>query len=444
MPYGMGLTSVVDPGSTTAAARPSNPRVVVVGGGFGGLACARKLAGEPVEVTLVDSHDYHLFTPLLYQVATALLNPGDIAYPFRSILRRARNVSFHHAAVAGIDFERKVVRTGLGRELPYDHLVLATGSVSDFFGNPELAESTLGMKTLEQAQRLRNRVLACFEHAAQTVEADERRVWLTFVVAGGGPTGVEFVGALAELRRLAGREYREFAAEDIRIVLVEGAAEVLPSFPAKLGRYARKVLERRGVEIRTGALIDSAGADGAVLRGGERIAARTVVWSAGVRATEPGGTDALARGRARRIEVDDRLHPPGRPDVYAIGDVASPTARELPMVSAPAMQQGRYAARAILAAGRGEEPPPFRYRDKGTMAVIGRNAAVADVLGLRLTGFLGWIAWLVVHLYYVVGFRNRIAVFFQWGWEYVRRDRPVRMITTVEADPLVDELSRGA
>jgi NADH dehydrogenase len=442
MPYAMEVTSVVVPGSTTAAPPPSNPRVLVVGGGFAGLACARKLAGEPVDVTLVDSHDYHLFTPLLYQVATALLNPGDIAYPFRAILRRARNVSFHHAAVAAIDFERKVVRTGLGRELPYDRLVLATGSVSDFFGNPELAEATLGMKTLEQAQRLRNRVLACFEHAAQA-EGDERRSWLTFVVAGGGPTGVEFVGALAELRRLAGREYREFAAEDIRIVLVEGASEVLPSFPAKLGRYARKVLEQRGVEIRTGALIDSADEAGAVLRDGERIEARTVVWSAGVRATEPAGTEALARGRARRLEVDDRLHPPGLPDVYAIGDVASPAGHELPMVSAPAMQQGRYVARAILAAGRGEEPPPFRFRDKGTMAVIGRNAAVADVLGLRLTGFLGWIAWLVVHLYYIVGFRNRVAVFFQWGWEYVRRDRPVRMITTVESDPLVDELTRG-
>jgi NADH dehydrogenase len=418
-------------------------RVVVVGGGFGGLACARKLAGEPVEVTLVDSHDYHLFTPLLYQVATALVNPGDIVFPFRSIFRRAGNVSFHQATVAAIDIERKVVRTAAGRELPYDSLVLATGSTSDYFGDPGLADATLGMKTLEQAQRLRNHVLACFERAAQADGPAERRALLTFVIAGGGPTGVEFAGALAELRRLAGREYAEFAAEDIRIVLVEGASEVLPAFPAKLGRYARSVLERRGIDVRVGALIGSAGPDGATLRDGEVVVARTIVWSAGVRATEPGGTGELARSRNGRLEIDERLRPPGLPDVYVIGDVAAAAEEWLPMLSAPAMQQGRYAARAILAAAAGSEPPPpFRYRDKGTMAVIGRNAAVADVFGLQLTGFLGWVAWLTVHLYYIVGVRNRAAIFLRWGWEYARRDRPVRTITTVEADPLVDELTR--
>jgi NADH dehydrogenase len=411
-------------------------RVVIIGGGFGGLHAAKALRKAPVDVVVVDRQNYHLFTPLLYQVATALLNPGDIAYPFRSIFRRAPNVTFHQAAVTGVDFERKVVRTAFGRELPYDRLVLATGSVSDFFGNPALGEATLGMKTLEEAQRLRNRVLVCLERGAQADDPDERRRWLTFVMVGGGPTGVEFTGALTELRRLAGREYREFAAEDIRIVLVEGAPELLPAFAPKLGRYARKVLERRGVEVRTGALIASAGPDGAVLADGGVIEARTVVWSAGVRAAAPGGTEALPHGRAARLEVDDRLHPAGLPDVYAIGDVAAP-AHELPMLSAPAMQQGRYVARAILA---GSEPKPFRYRDKGTMAVVGRNAAVAELHGLRLTGFIGWAAWLVVHLYYVVGFRNRLAVFARWGWEYVRRDRPVRMITTADPDPLVDEV----
>jgi NADH dehydrogenase len=414
---------------------------VIVGGGFGGLACAKKLAREPVEVTLVDSRDYHLFTPLLYQVATALLNPADIAYPLRAVLRRAPNVRFVQGTVAAVDFERRRVRTGLGHEHAYDYLVLATGSVSDYFGNPGLAEATLGMKTLEQAQRLRNHVLACLELAAQLGTAQERGDWLTFVVVGGGPTGVEYAGALGELRRLIGREYPEFPESEVRIVVVEGADRLLPAFPAKLGRYAQKVLERRGVEVRTGTLIAAAGAESASLSNGEELPARTLVWSAGVRANDPPGTAELERGRARRLQVDDRLRPAGLANVYAIGDLAASASAELPMLSAPAMQEGRYAARAILADIRGEEePPPFRYRDKGAMAVIGRNAAVADVFGLQLTGFLGWIAWLAVHLYYVVGFRNRIAVFFNWGWEYVRRDRPTRMITTVDPDPVADAL----
>jgi NADH dehydrogenase len=418
-------------------------RVVIVGGGFGGLACARKLAGEPVDVTLVDARDYHLFTPLLYQVATALLNPADIAYPFRAVLRRARNVRFHQATVSALDFERRMLRTGAGRELRYDYLVLATGSVNDYFGNPNLAEATLGMKTLPQAQRLRNHVLACFEHAAQTPGEDERRGWLTFVVVGGGPTGVEFAGALAELRRLVGREYPEFPAAEVRIVVVEGAGRLLPVFPEKLGRYARKILERRGVEVKVGAVMTAAGPESVSLSSGDELSARTVVWSAGVRAARPAGTEGLETGRAQRVRVDDRLRLAGHEEVYALGDLASPTSGELPMLSAPAMQQGRHAARSILAQVHGNPPPgPFRYRNKGTMAVIGRNAAVADVFGLQLTGFLGWIAWLAVHLYYVVGFRNRAAVFFNWGWDYVRRDRPTRMITTVDADPVVDALVR--
>jgi NADH:quinone reductase (non-electrogenic) len=419
---------------------PQRPRVVIVGGGFAGLACARKLANEPVDVTLVDARDYHLFTPLLYQVATALLNPADIVYPFRAALRRARSVRFHQARVESVDFEQKLVHTARGEGLAYDHLVLAAGSVNDFFGNAELEAATLGMKTLEQAQRLRNRVLSCLEWAAQARDADERRGWLTFVVVGGGPTGVEFAGALVEFRRLVAREYREFAEDEVRIVVVEGADRLLPAFPEKLGRYAEKILRRRGVEVRTGALIASATADRATLRDGEQIPARTVVWSAGVRAAETPVTEGLERGRAERLVVDDRLRPAGLTDVHAIGDLAG----HEPMLSAPALQQGRYVARTILATVRGEpEPGPFRYRDKGTMAVIGRNAGVAHVAGLELTGFLGWMAWLVVHLYYLVGFRNRVVVFFQWGWDYVLRDRPARMITRVDPDPVVDALTRA-
>ncbi|HWB22841.1 MAG TPA: NAD(P)/FAD-dependent oxidoreductase [Gaiellaceae bacterium] len=421
-------------------AASARPRIVIVGGGFGGLACARKLAGKPVDVTLVDARDYHLFTPLLYQVATALLNPADIAYPFRAILRKAKNVRFHQATVAAVDFERKVVRTGNGRELPYDELVLATGSVSDYFGNPALAEATLGMKNLEQAQRLRNHVLACLEHAAQAENDVEQSAWLTFVVVGGGATGVEYAGALAELRKLVGREYPEFSALRMRVVVVEGADRLLPAFPEKLGRYAQKVLERKGAEIVTETVMTAADEKGATLSSGSEIAARTIVWSAGVRASETGGMQELERGRSFRLVVDERLHPAGQPNVYAIGDAAGGE-NALPMLSAPAMQQGRYVARAILAGVRGHEAPgPFRYKDKGTMAVIGRGAAVANVRGFQLTGFLGWLAWLGVHLYYVVGFRNRVAVFFHWGWDYVRRDRPTRMITTVEPDSVADSL----
>jgi NADH dehydrogenase len=413
---------------------------VIVGGGFGGLQCARKLAGAPVDVTLVDAHDYHLFTPLLYQVATALLNPADIAYPFRAILRRAKNVRFHQATVSAVDFPRKVVRTGAGRELPYDHLVLATGSVSDYFGNPALAEATLGMKTLEQAQRLRNHVLACLERAAQAEDDAEQGAWLTFLVVGGGATGVEYAGALAELRRLIGREYREFSALRMRVVVVEGAERLLPAFPEKLGRYAQKVLERKGVEVTTGTVMAAAGPEGAALSSGTEIAARTIVWSAGVRANDPRGLDAVERGRSNRLAIDDRLRAGGLDGVYAIGDLAAGS-EALPMLSPPAMQQGRYVARAIRAAVAGREAPgPFRYKDKGTMAVVGRGAAVANIRGLQLTGFVGWLAWLGVHLYYVVGFRNRVAVFFLWGWDYVRRDRPTRMITTVEPDPVADAL----
>jgi NADH dehydrogenase len=342
--------------------------------------------------------------------------------------------------VSEVDFPAKLVRTAAGRELPYDYLVLATGSVSDYFGNPALAEATLGMKNLEQAQRLRNHVLACLEHAAQAQSDAEQGAWLTFVVVGGGATGVEYAGALAELRKLIGREYREFSALRMRVVVVEGADRLLPAFPEKLGRYAQKVLERKGVEITTGLVMAGGDAEKATLSNGIEIATRTIVWSAGVRANDVGGTREIERGRSHRLAIDGRLRAGGLPGVYAIGDLATGE-DALPMLSAPAMQQGRYVARAIRADVSGRDSPPaFRYKDKGTMAVVGRGAAVANVRGLHLTGFLGWVAWLAVHLYYVVGFRNRVAVFLHWGWDYVRRDRPTRMITTVEPDSVVDAL----
>ena len=410
-------------------------RVVVVGAGFGGLACARKLDGEPVDVLVLDRHNYHLFTPLLYQVATSLLNPSDIAYPLRAIFRRSRNVRFRQAAVSDLDPERKVVRTVLGEEFGYDSLVLATGSTNNYFANESLAHHTLGMKTLAEAMRLRNHVLSCLELAARAATPDEQRDWLTFVVVGGGPTGVEYAGALAELLRLVlGRDYPELDPALARIVIVEGLERLLGTFHPKLGAYAAEELKARGIEVRTATLVESAGDDHVVLRGGDTIRSRTVVWSAGVRPTDPLGEKAPHRSRSKRIAVDDRLRLPGSPGVYVIGDAASVTMRdgELPMLSPPAMQAGRYVARSIL----GKEQPPFRYVDKGTMATIGRRAAVADVRGLKMKGTLGWLAWLFVHIYYLIGFRNRAAVLASWAWDYIRRDRPIRLILRSEADPV--------
>jgi NADH:ubiquinone reductase (H+-translocating) len=425
----------------------SRQRVVIVGGGFGGLACARALAGRPVEVLLIDRRDYHQFTPLLYQVASALLTAPDIAYPFRAAFRGARNVRFLHAEVAGTDLERRVVHTRGGDDIAFDYLVLATGSENNYFGNPALAANTLSMKTLPQAQRLRNHVLACLERAVRTPDEDERRHWLTFVVIGGGPTGIEFTGALLELLRLVlGRDYPELAPELAQVVLIEGTERILPAFSARLGRYARGVLERRGVEVLTGTLVERAGPGGVLLADGREIAARTVVWSAGIRATQVGGTEQLPQSRARRLATDEHLRLTGQPRVFAIGDVASVQIerRELPMLSPPAMQEGRHVARAILADVRGRQlRTPFRYHDKGTMAVIGRNAAVGSIGRAQLTGRLGWLAWLGVHIYYLIGFRNRAVVLINWAWNYLRKDRPIRMITNIERDPLADELTES-
>lgn len=422
----------------------SRRAVVIVGGGFGGLSCAKALDGKPLDVLLVDRRNYHLFTPLLYQVATALLNMADIARPFRAIFRGSRNIRFRQAHVTALDFDRRRLRTSAGDELAYDYLVLATGSENNYFGNPALAEATLGMKTLGEAQALRNRVLACLERATQTADEAERRRWLTFVVVGGGPTGVEYAGALKELLQIVlGRDYPELRPEDGRIVLAEGLDRLLAAFPEELGRYAQRVLEKRGVEVELGAMVDRADENGVLFAGGKRIETRTVVWSAGVRPTDPTGGQALDRSKAGRLAVDERLRLGGRDEVFAIGDVAAAQWRgaELPMLSAPAMQEGRYAARAIVAAATGRpQPGPFRYRDKGTMATIGRNAAVALLLGLKLKGFVAWVAWLTVHLWYTVGFRNRLAVFVWWGWNYIRKDRPIRLIQHAELDPVTAQL----
>jgi NADH dehydrogenase len=417
---------------------------VIVGGGFGGLACARKLDGEPVDVVLLDGRNYHLFTPLLYQVATALLNPSDIAYPFRARFRRSRNVRFRQERVAHVDVAGKRVRTFEGDELSYDYLVIATGSENNYFGNEALAEHTIGMKTLEEALRLRNHVLACLEIAEQERDPDERRRWLTFVIAGGGPTGVEYAGALGELLKLVlGRDYPTLSPEDARIVLLEGQDRLLGVFAPRLGRYAERVLRRRGVEVRTSALLKEATDRSVLLSDGERIETRTIVWSAGVRPGHPAAEPDPPHTRSGRIEVDERFRVAGMRGAFAIGDVAGARGRdgELPMLSPVAMQAARYVARQILAeTGRGSPPGAFHYIDKGTMATIGRSAAVGQIKGIQLTGFIGWVGWLVVHIYYLIGFRNRLVVLGSWAWNYLRRDRPIRIVARGEPDPIADDL----
>jgi NADH dehydrogenase len=370
-------------------------------------------------------------------------------YPFRTIFRRSPNVRFRQAFVTGVDFSDRVVRTRDDERIPYDHLVLASGSTNNYYGNPELSRFTIGMKTIPEALRLRNHVLSCLELAARERAIEDKRHWLTFVVAGGGPTGVEYSGALAELLKLVlGRDFPELPPSLARIILIEGNERLLHFFRPELGAYARRILTDRGIDVRTSTLLQKAAASSVTLSTGEVIKAGTVVWSAGVRPTEPTGNDRLPRSRSHRLEVDEHLRLKGVEGVFAIGDVASVNqgGGELPMLSPPAMQGGRYAARAILTAANGgsmADIRPFHYVDKGAMATIGRNAAVAQTGSLRLSGFVGWLTWLIVHIYYLIGFRNRLAVLASWAWNYVRKDRSIRIIARSEGDPLTEEMETG-
>ena len=411
------------------------PRVVVIGAGFGGLHAARELAGAPVEVTLVDRQNYHLFTPLLYQVASSLLSPADIAFPIRSVFRSVPNVRYRQGEVVDVDLRSRVVALADGEALHYDYLVVATGSTTNYFGNARIAERALGLKNLPEALELRNQILACLEAASHETDEEELERLMTFVIVGGGPTGVEYAGALSELMRLVlGRDY-PIAPERCRIVLVEARDRLLSAFVPELGRYTEERLAGMGVEVKTGVLLADVGDEAVDLSNGERIGCRTLVWSAGVQGAELAVSPGTSRTKGGRFEVDDGLGIHGVDGAFVIGDVASARGPdgELPMLSAPAIQQARYAARAILDLVAGRDPRargPFRYRDKGIMAVIGRNAAVAQVGRMTFTGFFGWVAWLLVHIYFLIGFRNRLAVLWTWCWNYLRRDRPVRILSS--------------
>jgi NADH dehydrogenase len=429
-----------------------NPaEVVVIGGGFGGLEAARTLGGADVRVTLLDRHNYHLFQPLLYQVATASLSPGDVASPIRWILRRQKNVRVLLADARAIDTKhRRVVLADGGNgarpapSVPYDYLVVAAGAAHAYFGHPEWADRAPGLKTLDDALEMRRRVLLAFEAAERELDPARQRRFLTFVIVGGGPTGVELAGALAEIARQSLRQdFRSIRPESARILVLEGGPSLLSHFPARLQQAARRSLERLGVEILTGSVVTGIDADGVTWRAagaragpdgpdeGHRIEAHTVLWAAGVAASPLAASLGAPLDRVGRVYAEPTLQVPGHPEVFVAGDICalSQDGAPLPGVAQVALQQGAHAARNILRAVAGEALTPFRYRDYGSMAVIGRGSAIAHVGPVETSGLLAWLFWLFLHIFWLIGFRNRIAVLSEWAWSYLTLQRRVRLIT---------------
>jgi NADH dehydrogenase len=417
----------------------SRHRVVIVGGGFGGLYAARSLRRAPVQLTLIDRRNFHLFQPLLYQVATGGLSPANIATPLRALLSRQTNAEVLLAEAVSIDVPGRwvVLRDGT---VPYDTLIVATGSTHAYFGHDEWEPCAPGLKTIEDATDIRRRVLLAFEAAERETDPARRRAWLTFVIVGGGPTGVELSGAIAELaRHTLRRNFRHINPAEAMILLIEGAERLLMTFPPELSTKAERSLARLGVTVRTKVVVTDVRPDAVEVRAGERteqITARTTLWAAGVRASALGKVLAEATGaaldRAGRVAVQPDLTLPGHPEIFVIGDLAlctHQTGKPLPGVAPVAMQQGRYVAGLIERRLSGKSAPPFCYRDKGSLATIGRAAAVADFGWLRLSGFPAWMLWLFVHLMYLVQFGNRLLVLMQWAWSYFTRNRSARLIT---------------
>jgi len=407
------------------------PHVVIVGGGFGGLYTARALAGRPVRVTLLDRRNYHLFQPLLYQVATAALNPSDIATPLRSILRKAANVTvlLAHVDRVELDHRRLVLDRG---EMGYDGLVLAVGASHSYFGHEDWELLAPGLKSLEDALEIRRRVLLAYEAAEREQDGAEQRALLTFVVIGGGPTGVELAGALGEIsRQTIARDFRVIDPTKARIILLEGGPRILSTYPESLSGRAQAQLERIGVEVRTRAMVTQVTPD-AVWLGGEQIRCRTVLWAAGAAAAPLGNTLGVPLDRVGRVLVESDLSIPGHPEAFVIGDLCAflhQTGAPLPGLAPVAIQQGRVAAENVLQRLAGQPTRPFHYRDKGSMATIGRAAAVAVIGRVQLSGLAAWVAWLLVHIISLIGFRNRVLVLLQWAWAYVSWQRGARLIT---------------
>lgn len=419
----------------------TTPRVVIVGAGFGGLTSARALARAPAHITVIDRKNHHTFQPLLYQVATAGLSPGEIAAPIRSILRGRDNVEVLLGEVTGFDLARRLVETP-GQKIPYDYLVVAAGASHAYFGHDDWEPWAPGLKTIEDALEIRRRVLLAFELAERQAAAGESGFPLSFVVVGAGPTGVELAGTLAEISRHALlHEFRAIDPKSTQILLIEGGPRVLPTYPEELSSSAQEQLHKLGVEVRTSAMV-TAVEPGAVHVGETRLAAAVILWAAGVAASPLGKTLGVPVDRAGRVPVEPDLSLPGHPEVFVIGDLAAlkgESGKMLPGVAPVAIQQGRYVAKIIqreveAASKAGAKGPPlprpeFHYWDKGSLATIGRAAAVAEFGKIHISGFIAWLAWLFVHILFLIGFRNRLLVFIEWAWSYVTYERSARLIT---------------
>jgi NADH dehydrogenase len=412
----------------------SQPTVAIVGAGFGGLKAARLLAGAPVRALLLDRNNYHLFQPLLYQAAAAYLEPEQVAKPVRAILRSQKNLTFRVAEVRGVDFNRKRVVTA-EESFPYDYLILAIGGQTNFFGLAGVQRYGFSLKSLSDATRIRNHILACCEKAVLERDLLARQALLTFVVGGGGSAGVEMAGALAELvQHVLVKDYPELVRDQLRVVLLEAQGEILPGFPAELCRAARETLGRKGVSVRLDAQVADYNGRELRLKGGEKLPAATLIWTGGIVAAPLARALKVPLGRQDRIRAEPTLQLPGHPEVYSIGDAAYVEAggQPLAMVAPAAVQMAERAVQNILASLAGRAPAPFVYRSPGLLATIGRNAAVAQIGGVKFRGFLAWAVWVVVHLIRLVGFRNRLMVLINWIYDYLFYDRAVRLITHEE------------
>jgi NADH:ubiquinone reductase (H+-translocating) len=410
------------------------PHVVIVGAGFGGLYAAQSLKGADVSVTVVDRRNYHLFQPLLYQVATAGLSPGDIAYPIRGILSRQKNTKVLLAEATAIDINSsKVIFRDV--EISYDYLILATGACHSYFGHPEWEAQAPGLKDLEDALGIRRRILLAFEKAEREIDAARRRALLTFVIVGGGPTGVELAGAIGEIAcKVMVRDFRTINPQEARVILVEAGPQVLPSFPADLSAKAEVSLRRLCVDVRKNSSVTAIEPD-AVMVGDERIPAATMLWAAGITASPLAQSLGVPLDHAGRVLVAPDLSIPGHPKVFVIGDLSSfvhQAGHPLPGLAPVAVQQGCHAARNILRIQRGLPSQTFHYLDRGTLATIGRAAAVANFGVVKLSGFIAWIAWIFIHIFLLIGFRNRFIVLFEWAWAYVTLQRSARLILPSE------------
>ena len=424
----------------SAQSASARHRVVIVGGGFGGLYAAKHLGNSGAEVLLIDRRNFHLFQPLLYQVATGGLSPGDISSPLRAVLKRYRNIRVIKGVVSEIDAAGKNVLLEDGSRCGYDTLILAAGTRHHYFGNPEWERRAPGLKTIEDALEMRRRISQAFESAEREPDPDLQAAWLTFLVIGGGPTGVELAGALAELAYATLKDdFRRIDPRSAKIILLEGSPRILSAYPETLSQKARRSLEKLGVEVRSGTLVVDIRDDRVTLQAnGEStaLASRTVLWGAGVQAAPLGAqlaeTAGVALDNIGRVTVDSHLNPEGHPEIFVIGDLARCAGADgaaLPGVAPVAMQQGRYAARMIRQRLRGRTLPPFRYVNKGNLAVIGRNAAVADLGYARFSGWPAWLVWVFVHIAYLIEYDNRVLVLFQWAMNYITRKRGARLIT---------------